>query len=125
MLIGFHVLPERKQQAPLIRHPIEDIYELGRNYFGMYCTNWDCAPVALQNLELAEIGDDSICLSASGAARATELASDHPRYVYVYNEFFQPARHSAALARFCERVYGRNLCSMGWQIYTRLIHWWR
>jgi SAM-dependent methyltransferase len=95
-----------------------DIEASGQSYFGMYCLDWagaleDLAADGLLDLCGEGQAGATFTLTPSGLALARALSTDHPKYLYAYNEFFHRARRSPAHARFCERVYGRDLCQHG------------
>jgi 2-polyprenyl-3-methyl-5-hydroxy-6-metoxy-1,4-benzoquinol methylase len=113
VLLAAYVLAERNNRPAAAGQPVQGVVDFGPAYFGMYCADWSSAFAELLERGQARVHDDLLSLTPSGIARAVELQAGHPRYVYVYNEFFYRARRSAAHSRFCERVYGRDQCQHG------------
>jgi len=113
MLVAALSLAERNNLVSTAPQSIADVQAFGPFYFGMYCADWAGATANLQAQGMVDLHDDQLSLTAPGAARAGELRVAHPRQIYAYNEFYYRARRSAAHARFCERVYGRDLCQHG------------
>ena len=85
----------------------------GLDHFGMYLADWAGAHEALIAQGLVERREDGYALTPEGKVVADRLRAAHPRHLYFYNEYFTRALTSAAHARFCERVYGRDLCQHG------------
>jgi cyclopropane fatty-acyl-phospholipid synthase-like methyltransferase len=113
MLLAAYALAGRNQLAYTEPQRIDHLNEFGRFFFGMYKADWEEALPGLIADELAQVQGENLCLTASGAARAAKLQEIHSRHLYAYNEFFYRARRSLAHSRFCEKVYGRNLCQHG------------
>ncbi len=113
MLLAAIALAQRKPLAPGDSQRIDDVKAFGPFYFGMYCADWAGALPDLAAQGMVVVQGNCFSLTASGIARAQKLQDGHPRHVYAYNEFYYRARRSAAHTRFCEQVYGRDLCQHG------------
>jgi SAM-dependent methyltransferase len=85
----------------------------GGDYFGMYRVDWGDAVVALMDRGLLSRDGERLRLTSTGAPVAEHCRAAHPKALYFYNEYFTRALASPAHARFCEAVYGRDLCQHG------------
>ncbi len=108
VLVAVSVLHSREQQAN--RETVDD---LGRYYFGMYRADWSGAFESLETKRLLEHGDGGYVIPQAARALAEQVRQANPQFKFFYDEFFTRAIASPAHARFCERVYGRNLCQHG------------
>jgi ubiquinone/menaquinone biosynthesis C-methylase UbiE len=93
-------------------------------YFRKFRADWAAAygSLRMQGL-LAEKEGSALsmpALTVAGRTEAERLRAARPPIWYWYEEFFAEATHSAAYARFCERLYGRNLCQAGFSDMTQL-----
>ena len=93
-------------------------------YFRKFRADWAAAYESLRMQGLLAGRDGSAlntpALTAAGKTEAERLRAARPPIWYWYEEFFAEATHSAAYARFCERLYGRNLCQAGFSDMTQL-----
>ncbi len=112
-LLSAFMSSKQNQQGPTDPQALDAIQTTGDAYFGIYRLDWSGAAAELQAQGFAGLQSDRLSLTPAGAVRAAELRQAHPRYLYAYNEFFHRARRSPAHARFCEQVYGRDLCQHG------------
>ncbi len=92
---------------------LQEVDAFGPDWFGMYLLDWSGAYDRLAEQQLIVMADGALTLTPAGIEQARSLKDGHPRFLYAYNEFFHRARKSAAHSRFCERVYGRDLCQYG------------
>ena len=113
VLLSALLRTDQQQLSSGILQSLAEVRAFAQGYFGMYCLDWCGAPLALQAQGLAILQTGQIALTEHGMEQAAQLRLAHPRFVYAYNEFFYRARRSPAHARFCERVYGRDLCQHG------------
>lgn len=93
--------------------PREDVIAWGPRYFGMFKVDWTGAVDALVGRGWLAYQAGELVLTPAGQPLADELSLHNPKYLFFYNEFYARAATSAAHARFCERVYGRNLAQHG------------
>ncbi len=87
--------------------------EVGEFYFGSFRLDWTAALTELLDQGLVQARSSELCLTPAGNDAAQALRSRFPRHLFFYNEFYPRAETSAAHARFCEQVYGINLCQHG------------
>ena len=115
-------LPEAEQQVLIViafltkrRKPRlpEDVISWGPRYFGMFQVDWSGAVDGLLGHGYLAFEASQLVLTLTGRPLAEELSLEHPKYLYFYNEFYARAAPSPAHARFCERVYGKNLVQHG------------
>lgn len=93
-------------------------------YFRKFRADWSAAYDSLRMQGLLAEQDGSVqsmpALTAAGRMEAERLRAARPPIWYWYEEFFGEATHSAAYARLCERLYGRNLCQAGFSDMAQL-----
>lgn len=115
-------LPEAEQQVLIViaflakrraPRPREDVTGWGPRYFGMFQVDWTGAVDRLLARGLLALNAGQLVLTPAGQPAADELCLQNPKYLYFYNEFYTRAATSPAHARFCERVYGKNLVQHG------------
>ena len=94
--------------------------EAGEFYFGMYRLDWSAALPELVNQRLVQSLPGILRLTPAGQEAAQDLRSDYPCHLFFYNEYYPRAESSAVHARFCEEVYGINLCQHGMMDLSQL-----
>jgi ubiquinone/menaquinone biosynthesis C-methylase UbiE len=87
--------------------------EKAATYFLQSRQDWTNAYSSLLSRGYLQQSPNGYVLTASGAASACRLRDERPPIYYWYIEFYTRAAHSPAYARFCEKVYGKNLCQAG------------
>lgn len=87
--------------------------EFGRTWMGAFMADWSAAYASLTARGLLSEAGGEYALTDEGQAARRALEVEHPFWLYEYDNFFASARASRAHSRFCERVYGRDLCQHG------------
>jgi hypothetical protein len=115
-------LPEAEQQVLIViaflakrraPRPREDVTAWEPRFFGMFQVDWTGAYHSLLARGLLALEAGQLVLILAGQPVAEELSLQNPKYLYFYNEFYARAAASPAHARFCERVYRKNLAQHG------------
>jgi ubiquinone/menaquinone biosynthesis C-methylase UbiE len=82
--------------------------------YGSYLADWAGAYGSLADKGLIEGTDEGYRLSEAGRPLAEAYYRERPdMYWYHYQRLYPAAHASAAHSRFCERVYGEDLCQEG------------
>ena len=85
----------------------------GEEYW-IYREDWSQAYSSLLKRKLISIDGESLQLLEDPRDLAQSCYAERPDYYwYYYQQFYQRANHSAAHSRFCEWVYGFDLCQEG------------
>jgi 2-polyprenyl-3-methyl-5-hydroxy-6-metoxy-1,4-benzoquinol methylase len=79
-------------------------------YFRGLREDWSTAYLTLHQRGLISGSGGDCALTAAGQAAARQERLDHPPIWYWYREYYTTTAHSRAYSRFCERLYGRDLC---------------
>jgi SAM-dependent methyltransferase len=82
-------------------------------YFRKYREDWSDALVHLVARGFLAQQGAPYALTERGTKAAERLRAERPPIYYWYTEFYEATRTSAAYARFCERVFGRNFSQHG------------
>src|SRR5919199_1459962 len=80
-----------------------NLEEFGRAWIGKYLVDWSDAYQSLVAKDYLMADEETYSL----------IEINNPLWLYEYNNFFARAENSRAHARFCEEVYGKNLCQHG------------
>lgn len=75
--------------------------------------DWDDAIVGLIAKGLMFQSGENYLLTKEGEARREREQAVHPWWKYMYDAYYSSAQTSQAHAKFCERVYERDLCQHG------------
>ncbi len=87
--------------------------EQASKYFGEFLVDWSQASSSLRSKGLlARVGQEDL-LTEQGDALAARLRKERPPIWYWYRSYYIRTHQSAAHARFCEQVFGMNLCQDG------------
>ncbi len=89
-------------------------------YFRSFKEDWSCAYPELLKSDLIEVSNGQYTLTLVGKQVADQLRRSRPPIYYWYREFYTRAPFSRAHARFCEKVYGRDLCQDGFADMAQL-----
>jgi len=82
--------------------------------YWIFREDWTDAFVGLAEKGLIDGGSDAYRLSEAGVPVGDIYHRERPnQYWYFYQQFYQAAHASKAHSRFCERVYGADLCQEG------------
>ncbi|MFV2031269.1 MAG: class I SAM-dependent methyltransferase [Gammaproteobacteria bacterium] len=103
------------QAAELENNPSDrgSLDKQGERY-GDYLEDWSRAYSSLATKGLIEGDERAYRLTEVGRPLAYRYYQQRPdRYWYYYQQFYQAAHASKAHSRFCERVYGKDLCQEG------------
>ncbi len=96
--------------APTDRANLE---QRGECYW-IFREDWTGAFAGLAEKGLIDDGADGYRLSEAGVPMGDGYHRERPnKYWYFYQQFYQAAHASKAHSRFCERVYGEDLCQEG------------
>ncbi len=79
-------------------------------YFRSFRVDWSLAYESLSARGFLQEQAGSYALTAAGAEIARQERLDHPPIWYWYREYYTITAKSQVYARFCEELYGRNLC---------------
>src|SRR5512146_561253 len=79
-------------------------------YFRSLRQDWTMASARLAARGLLNHGEAGYTLTSAGAALARQERLDHPPIWYWYREYYTITRRSRAYSRFCEDLYGRDMC---------------
>ena len=91
----------------------ENLEAFGRVWIGKYLVDWSAAYRSLVSDGYVAERAGEFSLTGKGNAARKSLEIGNPLWLYEYDNFFGDAEQSDAHARFCERVYGKNLCQHG------------
>ena len=87
--------------------------EQASKYFGEFLVDWSPAYSSLRRKGfIAQVGQKDF-LTESGDALAAQLRKERPPIWYWYKSYYVRTHQSQAHARFCEQVFGMNLCQDG------------
>jgi ubiquinone/menaquinone biosynthesis C-methylase UbiE len=89
-------------------------------YFGGLREDWSRAYLALNRRGLISGSASDCVLTDAGKAAARQERLDHPPIWYWYREFYTSSARSRAYSRFCERLYGRDLCQTDFSDMTQV-----
>lgn len=82
--------------------------------YWIYREDWSGAFDGLAEKGLIDGNADGYRLSDSGRALGKSCHRERPNlYAYYYQQFYQAAHTSPTQSRFCERVFGKDLCQEG------------
>lgn len=87
--------------------------EAAGTYFRKFREDWTEAYETLTQKGLIALIDDRHTLTEPGKERARQLRLKHPPIWYWYREYYLKTAKSKAHARYCERLFGRNMCQHG------------
>ena len=108
LLASLHALEVKNRAADAA-----GLDERGEGYW-MYREDWSSAAPALLDKGLIARDGETLRLTDSGRAPARECHAERPDYYwYYFQQFYRRAHLSAAHSRFCEQVYGLDLCQEG------------
>lgn len=89
-------------------------------YFRGLRLDWSPAYLSLHKRGLIT-GSAEVCsLTEAGIAAARQERLDHPPIWYWYREYYTITAHSPVYSRFCERLYGRDLCQTNFSDMTQI-----
>lgn len=89
-------------------------------YFKGFREDWSPAYPTLESQGLIQAQGDGYTLTASGVRAAEMVRAERPPIYYWYKEFYTLTATSQAYARFCERLFGRNLGQAGFSDMDQL-----
>ncbi len=105
--------------TPTDRVSIESIGEC----YAAYKENWDEAFNSLAAKELVENREHNYCLTDIGRPIGELYRGErNDMYWYYYQKFYSAAYASEAHSRFCEKVFGKDLCQEGQTDMASLNH---
>ena len=79
-------------------------------YFRSLLTGWAPGYAGLLARGWVQADGDSYTLTGPGQSAARQERLDHPPIWYWYREYYTITAQSPAYSRFCESLYGRDLC---------------
>lgn len=89
------------------------LLEFGKRNIKKYLVPWDTAYSTLIKKGLLQKTGDSYTLTEKGEFHRKALEKENPLWLYEYNLYFTWVEKSEAHKKFCEKVYGKNLCQHG------------
>lgn len=99
--------------TPESRAHRKNLEAFGATWIGRRLVDWTDAYRSLIEEGLLREESSEYFLTERGEAARRALEVERPLWLYEYDNFFARAAESRAHARFCERVYGENLCQHG------------
>jgi ubiquinone/menaquinone biosynthesis C-methylase UbiE len=91
----------------------ENLIRFGADRLGRYILDWELAFNGLIDKGLVLREDNVFKLTSDGEMWADKIHREQPFWFFFYNEYYIRAEESLAHGKFCERVYGKNLCQHG------------
>lgn len=89
-------------------------------YFHTLRENWDTAYLRLIAKELIQIEGTTYQLTDAGAVQARRERLDHPPIWYWYREYYTITARSPVYSRFCQALYGYDLCQTNFSDMAQL-----
>jgi ubiquinone/menaquinone biosynthesis C-methylase UbiE len=96
--------------APCDREHLERFAD---HWMGRHRVNWYGAFDRLLACGLIQETEREYVFTDIGRDTAQKVNLDRPLCYFEYENYYRDAPHSQAHARFCEQVYGKNLCQHG------------
>lgn len=94
--------------------------EEAASYFRRFREDWPTAYASLVSKGLLLQKRTQYQLTETGQTLAQQVRDARPPIWYWYKEFYLGAPISPAFARYCERLYGKNLCQEGFSDMAQL-----
>jgi SAM-dependent methyltransferase len=89
-------------------------------YFHSLREDWTSANTRLAECGMLRQDSQGYSLTEVGAALARQERLDHPPIWYWYREYYTITSRSRAYSRFCEALYGRDLCQTNFSDMAQL-----
>jgi len=94
--------------------------EQAATYFRKFREDWSDAFRILHEQGLVQKTGDGHVLTEAGKVHARQIRGKRPPIWYWYREYYLETTKSKAHARYCERVFGRDLCQHGFADMAQL-----
>lgn len=98
----------------------KDLQEASK-YFGEFLVDWRDAYQLLREKGILVLVGGEYRLSHAGVSLAEQLRRDRPPIWYWYKGYYIRTKNSKAHARYCEQVFGMNLCQDGFSDMKQIL----